>query len=385
MTLSTKCFFSYSHDDAKRDKGVLSLFSDIRDEFCMITGEKLDTTNFVDRESIHLGDNWRKVISHNLEILPFFIPILTPSYFLSPYCTSELRTFLEKLSSNDSGEGTTLILPILYVKVPELYLDQPDNDLVKAIQDIQYQDWTELRFEERNSPLYRRAINHVAREIKDRNEKLERHPLVKEVTNTEILPGVREVEQDENIGVLDMLVEFQVSMEESAELLNETTDAMSGITNLINETGELLNSEPMKQKPLAVKLLALKSLARKLQEPVDIFYSKAELFAQKMSKVNLLLPDFIDFAASLDTTNSDQLKSVCSIKNSMISTNDNLKSLINSSEEAIKSSDSVGALTRELRPIIRKQNNGFNFIKEAAITFNQTAEIINTWDVDCSE
>jgi cobaltochelatase CobT len=85
-------FMSYVHADDKY--GRLTEFRQyLSDEVRMQIGEEFPI--FQDRD-IQWGQNWQERIEESLDEASFLIPIITPGFFNSPYCRSELEQFLER-------------------------------------------------------------------------------------------------------------------------------------------------------------------------------------------------------------------------------------------------------------------------------------------------
>lgn len=103
-------FFSYAHRDNKWD-ALEKLKIDICDEYAVLTGDELEL--FFDKNSISWGDNWRDSIESGIDSASFFIPIITPQYFLSESCQKELMQYMAKVKElQEPG----LILPIMYIQ-----------------------------------------------------------------------------------------------------------------------------------------------------------------------------------------------------------------------------------------------------------------------------
>jgi len=156
-------FMSYVHSDDKY--GRLTEFCErLSDEVGACIGE--DFLIFHDRKDIPWGQNWKKRIDESLDEVTFLIPIITPSFFNSPYCRRELERFLElekELGRND------LVLPIYYVDCPLLNDEgkRGGDELAQAIADHQYADWRDLRFEPFTSPQVGKTLAQLAVQIRD--------------------------------------------------------------------------------------------------------------------------------------------------------------------------------------------------------------------------
>lgn len=158
-------FFSYAHaDDAF---GFLShLKEDLCTEFNIISGSTLDL--FIDRDSISWGENWRNSISSGINNAGFFIPILSPNYFISGACRAELAQYIGKSQELRAEE---LLLPLLLVDVKP---DSPGSDasLVSKILEYQYLDIRNLRYLDRGSGRYVRIVHDAAQRLWDANTRL---------------------------------------------------------------------------------------------------------------------------------------------------------------------------------------------------------------------
>src|SRR5690606_15796638 len=104
----------YVHADDDADGGrIAQLGRDIADEFALLTGESVEL--FLDRDSLEWGAQWRDRIETSLASVAFFIPVLTPRYFASAACRSELQTFARRA---EQFEIRALLLPVLYADLP---------------------------------------------------------------------------------------------------------------------------------------------------------------------------------------------------------------------------------------------------------------------------
>lgn len=235
-----KGFFSYAHADNK-DGRLTALCDDLCDEYAMLTGETLDL--FFDREKIDWGSRWDEVINAGIDESVFFIPVLTPRYFKSAYCTRELRQFLSKIDIEK--RMSPLLLPVYYVNVTESYLNI-DSDLVRGVLDYQYEDWTALRFEVRESREYRLAINRMARRIIEEGANLDRIvdaiPSVPHAApDNTIAADIAETQPPEDVDAVEppFFVESLAQLEESSA---RVADEMEEITSVVNEISDVVNS-----------------------------------------------------------------------------------------------------------------------------------------------
>jgi parallel beta-helix repeat protein len=161
-------FMSYVHADDKYGRPT-EFRQYLSDEVRIQIGEEFPI--FQDHD-IQWGQNWRERIEESLDEASFLIPIITPSFFNSPYCRSELERFLDRekqLGRND------LILSVYYVNCP--FLDdeakQASDKLAQAIATHQYADWRELRFEPFTAPLVGKTLARLAGQIRNALERVQ--------------------------------------------------------------------------------------------------------------------------------------------------------------------------------------------------------------------
>lgn len=85
-------FWSYVHaDDEAEGNRISRLARDVAAQFQMLIGEPLDLR--LDRDAIKWGEVWRDKIDLSLASVAFFIPVMTPRYFMSAECRRELQFF----------------------------------------------------------------------------------------------------------------------------------------------------------------------------------------------------------------------------------------------------------------------------------------------------
>ena len=108
---NVSAFFSYAHmDDA--NEFLSKLRRDLCKEFQIISGSELNL--FFDRDSIEWGSNWRRSIESGIANASLFIPVISPNYFLSDSCQTELHQYLAKTRTPELQD---LMLPLLFSDV----------------------------------------------------------------------------------------------------------------------------------------------------------------------------------------------------------------------------------------------------------------------------
>lgn len=237
--LDVRGFFSYAHVDDTFGR-LTNLQKDLCDEFQVISGRPLKL--FFDRDSIDWGELWQKNIEEGIEGSSFFIPILSPSYFLSSACNQELNQFLTKVEHD--GESKELFLPILWIDIQNEELDI-DRELIERILKYQYVDLRSVRFTERGSGTYVRALNGLARRLFDANVKITQR----------VGDAVARNQEDENLALdenenapgpsqflLDSAADMNKGLEELTSTANEINGTVIDIGKIFNDESKKINN-----------------------------------------------------------------------------------------------------------------------------------------------
>ncbi len=162
MPKSFAGFMSYVRLDDQHENGRLSEFrSRLSSEVQMQLGEEFSI--FQDRNDIAWGQQWQARVDGAIDATTFLIPVITPAFFKSPACRSEVERFLErekKLGRSD------LILPVYYVNCAVFSESLRASDEIAAIIAArQYADWRELRFEPFTTPIVGKTLATLAGQI----------------------------------------------------------------------------------------------------------------------------------------------------------------------------------------------------------------------------
>jgi parallel beta-helix repeat protein len=156
-------FLSYVHDDDKYGH-ITKLRERLEDEVRMVVGVEFPI--FQDRKDIRWGQSWKTRLEESIDEVTFLIPVITPSFFNSKYCRSELQRFLEREQRLGRSD---IILPVYFIDTPLLNEDElrAEDELAQAIASRQYADWRELRFEPFTNPQVGKTLERLARQIRD--------------------------------------------------------------------------------------------------------------------------------------------------------------------------------------------------------------------------
>ena len=161
-------FISFVGSDFQHDEGGIPQFQErLADEVSMHTREELSI--FQDRDDVLWAQVWKERVEESVDRATFLIAFITPRFFTSPQCRSELRTFLEREKKLDRND---LILPLYYIRCPLLHEDErlKEDQLARdfdARHGEEFIDWRELRFEPFTSPEVGKRLQDVAIRIQN--------------------------------------------------------------------------------------------------------------------------------------------------------------------------------------------------------------------------
>ena len=118
---------------------------------------------FQDRNDIRWGQFWQERIIESLADATFLIPIITPSFLVSPACRMEVETFLRIEQTIGISK---LILPVYYVSCDAIESGNESDKLVAEIRKRNWTDWRSFRFTPFDDPSMRAEVAKLATSVK---------------------------------------------------------------------------------------------------------------------------------------------------------------------------------------------------------------------------
>jgi hypothetical protein len=342
-------FWSYVRADDSADSGrIVQLGKDIVAQYEMLANEKIEL--FLDVEGgLSWGEDWEKKLQESVARVAFFIPVLTPRYFASASCRSELNTFAR--TASDLGIRD-LLLPVLYVDVPGLHDETPSDDLVALVKRYQWEDWRTLRFANRESGEYRKAVVELASRLVAANRAAEDSP-----TSTALIDRAEAL--DDEAGVLDLLATMETSFPDLNETTVEIGLAIKEVGEQTTATFEEFQVGPQ-QQGFAKRLVLLKSLAARLADPAQRIKRKGHDFARLLHDVDLGVRAIIAKAPSEPESREEFQRFFDQIRKMVTAGEDGLGSL----ERMLDSARSLESLSRDLKAPFRDMREGATLMIE---------------------
>ena len=371
-------FWSYVHEDDQVEGGRISrLARDVVAQFEMLTGDKLAL--FLDRDAIKWGEAWHEKIDSNLASVAFFIPVMTPRYFMRPECRRELQLFARTASRLGLEE---LVLPLHYVAVPSLLEGTSADDLVALLRRFQWEDWRELRFADVAAEAYRRGVARLAARIVEANRNVERSDSNSVAVRTEVFPTGG---ADDSPGFLDRVA----TAEETLPKWTGTIETITVSIGLVGAAVETATAE-MRQSDsrgdgFGVRLLVARKLAHQLAEPVERISSCANEFVSQLHEVDDGIRALIERASVEAKQKPESIAAICgffhAVRNLSTSTHVGLES----TQQMIDVLVPVEGIARDLRPVVRRLRQGLATMVEARDVSDEWVGLIDGSGVACDE
>ena len=371
-------FWSYVHaDDEAEGSRISRLARDVSGQFQMLTGEPLEL--FLDRDAIKWGAEWKDKIDSSLASVAFFIPVLTPRYFMSPECRRELQFFARRATSLGLKE---LVLPLLYLDVPGLRDESHQDDLMALVRAFQWEDWHELRFAETSAGEYRRAVAKLAARLVEANRQVERVDVAGQVLQFD--EGTSEG-VDEAPGFIDRVA----TAEEALPKLVETMTAIGKDIELIGQTmreatGDVKRGDSQ-AKGFGVRLLVAKRVARQLTDPVERIRSFGADFASQLHEVDQGVRTILEHAAAEVQREPNSKAAVCEFFGAVRTMSAAAHEGLGSIQGMIDAIAPLEKMSRDLRPVLRRLRQGLTAMVEAREVSDEWVQLIEATGIDCDD
>jgi TIR domain len=362
-------FWSYVHADNEAEGGrIVRLAGRLRSEYSVLTGDGLQV--FVDREDLAWGDEWRRRIAEALTGTTFFIPIITPRYFRSEECRRELLTFAGHARSLGVTE---LLLPIVYAEVPNLD-ETNDDEAVALIARTQYVNWSDLRLMDEASEAYRQGVNALAKRLMDVAQALEGRPVV-----------VPEPSEEEELGLVDLMAQAEAALPRWLGVMEQLGPLAEEIGAVLNRASERAQESDARGKGFAGRIVALRQLAQELEPLTTRILEAGTDYASEVVTIDPGILTLIRAAETETVGNDEALETYCELVESIEEAAQGTRELATSVEEAIDGLRSLQGLSRDIRPPLKKMEDGLRGIVDAQAVIEEWVRVIRDSDVDCSD
>lgn len=371
-------FWSYVHDDDRSEDGrICRLAEDVVSQYELLTGEKIEL--FLDRDDIKWGEDWRRRVDSGLASTAFFVPVLTPRYFMSSECRRELHFYARAATSLGFKE---LVLPLLYVDVALLKDPDTADELVGLVNTFQWEDWREIRFANPASEDYRRGVARLAGRLVEANAAADQASATAITLEPEPSSGGGEAELP---GVLDRLADGEQALPE----WTATVESMTADIELIGElmqaaTGEIEEGDSH-GKGFALRLTVAHRLSKQLAEPAERIWASANQFVSQLRRVDDLVRTIIELAPGQITDDTESRATICGFFHSLRELSASAHEGLTNTQGMISSIGPLEAMSRDLRAPLRRLRQGLTIMVEAREISDDWIRLIEQTDLECDD
>lgn len=369
-------FWSYVQDDNKAEGNrILLLAKNIVEQFELLTGEKI--LLFTDKDTIKWGEKQREIIDGHLETVAFFIPVLTPRYFMSSECRRECQLFARNAALLGVNE---LILPLLYTDVPHFHEEASKDDLIVLIRKFQWEDWRDLRFADTASEEYRKGVARLAERLVKANRDAEGVSIpVNMMAGKEVPDDV----MDNPPGLLEKMVDFEETLPKIGETIESITHDISIIGDIMRKATADIQRGNEQGKGFAARLVVARRVAKRLEEPVERIWSSSNEFATQIHTIDTGVRLFIERAPSEREENPDSKTNFCSFFKAAQSFSVTTKESLESVRGMIASFSPIEKMSRDLHPVLRHLRQGLTIMVEAGEVSEEWVQLIEASGIIC--
>jgi hypothetical protein len=162
--LSPIGFWSYARQDDEASQGRLSSLRTVLSAELQQQYGRDPIKIFQDVAAIPPGAEWEQKIREALNDSTFFIPLITPNFVQSQWCSEEFFVFREReIQINEtypSLRNERRIFPIYYVNIDGV--EAYDSKLIEELKRLQWLDFTRLRLKDHNQEAVREKVSELA-------------------------------------------------------------------------------------------------------------------------------------------------------------------------------------------------------------------------------
>lgn len=366
-----KGFWSYVHADDDAEGGrITRLARDLASQYEMLTGESIEL--FLDRDDLEWGKDWRASVDGSLSTTAFFIPVLTPRYFLSAECRRELNVFARKAKRLGFED---LVLPILYVDSVAIREEPPSDDAVALVKPFQWEDWTTLRFSASTSPEYRQAVAGMASRLSDANARADESDVSLSVSPDD--------DEDDSPGFADLMATAESTFPAWSDTMDAIVAAIEEVGEVMSRGSDGLNDPKAQSKGFAWRLTVLRQVATELKRPADAIQEQANTFTSQLNDVDAgfreAIPRIAQEVEGDPSSKDDACEFFGLVRDLATSADEGLGAL----KEMIDPIQPIEGMSRDLRTPLKTLRRGLTSMYESRKVMNAWVTAIDETGLEC--
>jgi len=368
-------FWSYVHQDDAAEGGRISeLARDVAGQYELLTGQSIDL--FLDRDAIQWGDRWRDSVEAGIQTAAFFVAIITPRYFQSAECRNELQSFARKAKEIGVSE---LVVSLRYVETPELEDPSPTDPLVELVKEFQWEDWTDLRFHDRDSATYRRAVGELAERLAEVNRSLDSAAAVRTLDGRNDL-----VSGGEPPGTLDLMEAAEIVLPQwvkTTRKLGEEIEAVGTVFRAATEKVEQQNRRG--GSGFAGRVAVARQTARGLTPHAERILELGTNFSNEMHDVDSGVQAILRQLAEEAPTSDQEARDVCAFLKSIGDLASAMVKGLEQMDTMLGTFEPLERMSRDLRLPLREMRQGLTAMREGNAVAEGWLQLIERVEIDC--
>lgn len=297
---------------------------------------------------------------------------------MSPECRRELQLFLQR--ATELGiEG--LILPVHYINVPALQDETIEDELIKLLCTIQWEDWRELRFSDVTSSEYRRNVARLAEKLVEANKHAEE---VKIPAPAQVVT-VLDVNEDGLPGLIDTLADTEETLTKLPTTLNTISQEITQIVQIVEEATDDIKRTDAQGSGFGARLIIAKRTASRLTEPTDHIWSLSNEYTSQLHKVDSGFRIIFDRVPIEIKENPETKPVFCSFSDGVHYLSDVSTEAIESINYMIASAEPLERISRDLRPVLRRLKQGLTILIESMGITQDWIRLLDAMDLNCKD
>ena len=232
---------------------------------------------FQDRKDILVGEQWDARIRTAIENTTLLIAIVTPAFLRSEACREEVNLFVDqerRLGRDD------LIIPVLYVRTPRL--NDTDDEVAQILNARQHIDWTELRLEDLGSSMLRKEVSDLATQI---IETLRRSSDPTNAIADDLTRPSNGLPEPAGTGLIELLADAEDALPLFMDSIRSFTEQLHRFTGIMESGTVEVDSAKRSSKPSAAALIAIRRVARSLEDPVSAMEHLVVEYVRQLDRV----------------------------------------------------------------------------------------------------
>jgi hypothetical protein len=364
-----KGFWCYVHDDDDFEDGrIADLARRVAREYEMVTAEPVEL--FLDRDDIQPGDNWKARIDESLSSVAFFIPVITPKFFLSAECRRELNSFADR--ARKMGV-TSLIIPVLFVDVPMLHEDNPRDEMAVLIKSLQWVDWRDLRSHSLQSPGSRSAVTTIGRRLAQANDDA---ATIDQIPNTVQTSSHMEGSLSDEPGSVDLLAAMEEATPKLTSIIQGIGTNVKGVSSVLGDGTTRIKESDREGGGMVGRLKVIKSIAAELVPLCSQIEDLGQQYTAQLHQVDSGVTLLLDQLPDEVKNNKESAKMAKDFYSSIRYLAEMNVSAVATYEEMLGSMSVLESLSRDLRKPLQSIRKGLTLMIEGKDTIDSWVELI---------